>query len=182
MTSSRIIILICACFAVLIALTVTAAQSPFGQDPPPVSVAKPVPTPVTIPTYEKVEAYGPVSFWDRLNPWRNRRYLNPMLFADAKTAEWVKTTFGAKEIFERVAPGNEGPIYTASHKQRWVRFADGLEMNAGLMATLYIQNAGYDWVPTAPGVIEWYKTGKFSGDGHANGVRAVQNTLASLRR
>jgi hypothetical protein len=45
--------------------------------------------------------------------------------------------FGAREWFELVAPGNEGPVYTCSHKERWVRFWDGLEMNAGILAAYF---------------------------------------------
>ncbi len=84
------------------------------------------------PTFEQVTGYGPYNY-------RNPR-MNPDYFATAETAEWIRKRFGAREVFERIAPGNEGPFYTASHKERWVRFDDGTKMNAGIMAAYFIRN------------------------------------------
>jgi len=108
---------------------ISGLQALFGRSQAPVP-AIPVPAPEYFePAFEKPVGYGP-------NGYVNR-FLNPDYFATAETAEWITRRFGAKEWFERVAPGNEGPVYTASHKERWVRFADGLEVNAGILAAYF---------------------------------------------
>lgn len=104
-------------------------QALFGRSEPPVPVAAAPPPEFFQPTFETPVGYGP-------NGYVNR-FLNPDYFATAETAEWIMRRFGAKEWFERVAPGNEGPIYTASHKERWLRFEDGLEVNAGILAAYF---------------------------------------------
>jgi hypothetical protein len=108
---------------------VSGLRALFGRSEPPAPV-EPKPQPEIIrPTFEQPVGYGP-------NGYVNR-FLNPDYFATAETAEWIMRRFGAREWFERVAPGNEGPIYTCSHKERWVRFWDGLEMNAGILAAYF---------------------------------------------
>jgi len=84
------------------------------------------------PTFEKVTGYGPGGY---RNP-----HMNPDYFATRETAEWIRARFGAREVFERVAPGNEGPFFTASKKERWIRFEDGTEINAGQLASIFIRN------------------------------------------
>jgi hypothetical protein len=110
---------------------ISGLQALFGHSEPAApAAAAPVPE-YFEPAFEKPVGYGP-------NGYVNR-FLNPDYFATTETAEWIARRFGAKEWFERIAPGNEGPIYTASHKERWVRFADGLEVNAGILAAYYLR-------------------------------------------
>lgn len=84
-----------------------------------------------VPGFLKPVGYGP-------NGYVNR-YMNPDYFADEPTADVVMKRFGAVEKFQRVAPGNEGPIYKCSELQWWVRFGDGLELNAGTLAAYFLR-------------------------------------------
>lgn len=84
------------------------------------------------PTFKKPVGYGP-------NGYVNK-YMNPDYFASDETAEWIMHRAQAAEKFERVAPGNEGPLYTCSELQWWLRFPDGLELNAGILAAYFTRN------------------------------------------
>lgn len=110
----------------------SAWQALFGGSEPP----KPVQAPPAIeyfqPTFEQPIGYGPGGY--------QNRFMNPDYFATRETAEWIMKKFGAREVFERIAPGNEGPFYTCSIKERWVRFEDGTEMNAGILASIFVRN------------------------------------------
>lgn len=108
---------------------VSGLQALFGRSDPPKPVAAPAPVEYFRPTFEKPVGYGPGGY--------QNRFLNPDYFATVETAAWIMARFGAREWFERIAPGNEGPLYTCSHKERWIRFDDGLEMNAGILAAYF---------------------------------------------
>jgi hypothetical protein len=97
--------------------------------------AAPTPAPPTAqiftPTFKKPVGYGP-------NGYVNK-YMNPDYFATSETADFIMRRVGATEKFERVAPGNEGPLYTCSELQWWLRFDDGLELNAGTLAAYFVR-------------------------------------------
>ncbi len=109
-----------------------AWQALFGRSEPPKPVAKAPKIEYFQPTFEKPVGYGPFGV--------TNRFMNPDYFATQETAEWMMQRFGAREVFERVAPGNEGPLYTCSEKERWIRFDDGTEMNAGILAAIFVRN------------------------------------------
>lgn len=93
----------------------------------------PAPTPPAwIPTFLSPIGYGP-------NGYENR-FMNPDYFATEETALEVGRRLGAVEMFERIAPGNEGPLYTCSELQWWLRWPDNLELNAGILAAFWLRN------------------------------------------
>lgn len=97
----------------------------------PITVVPATPKPFQ-PTFKKPIGYGP-------NGYVNK-YMNPDYFATEETADWIMHKTQAPEKFERVAPGNEGPLYTCSELQWWLRFSDGLELNAGVLAAYFVRN------------------------------------------
>jgi hypothetical protein len=81
------------------------------------------------PTFEQPIGYGPNGYVNRL--------MNQDYFATQATAAEAMRRLGATEMFQRIAPGNEGPLYTCSQLQWWLRWQDGLEMNAGTLAAYW---------------------------------------------
>lgn len=84
------------------------------------------------PTFHSPVGYGP-------NGYVNK-YMNPHYFATESTAAEMMRRYHAREMYERIAPGNEGPLYTCSHLQWWLRWPDGLELCAGTLAAFYDRN------------------------------------------
>jgi hypothetical protein len=109
-----------------------AWQALFGRDEPPKPLAPAPKIEYFQPTFLNPVGYGP-------NGYQNP-FINPDYFATRETAEWICKRFGAREVFERVAPGNQGPFFTVSEKELWIRFDDGTEMNAGLLASIFVRN------------------------------------------
>ncbi len=123
-------------------------QALFGRSKPPVPVVKPAPATYFEPTFLKPIGYGPYGV--------SNRYMNPDYFADDPTAEWIRARFGAVEVFKRVAPGNEGPLYTCSEKENWIRFEDGTEMNAGILAAIFVRNPESKYPGLATNMVKGY--------------------------
>lgn len=125
-----------------------AWQSLFGRSEPPKPVESKPKVEYFKPTFEKPVGYGPFGY---TNP-----YMNPDFFATEETAEWVMNRFGAKEVYERAAPGNEGPFFTCSKLQRWIRFEDGTEVNAGFLAAFFVRNPEEKYPGLAEGMVNQY--------------------------
>jgi len=155
----------------------------FGRQPAKPVVVEPQ-IPVYQPTFVRVAAYGPgVEMF--------QRYLNPVYFATAETAEWVLSNVGGRKIFSIIAPGNEGPSFTASAKERCIlvddkdpwKSPDGRFVNAGWVADTYARNAGLTFVIDDLGKGHWEDLGNLKGTSqnrrHANGIRAAREALAA---
>lgn len=166
-------------------------MGPFGRDPAPTPLQPLVEPAVFLPSFERVEAYGPSWYFDeamrRIGWARPRRYLDPRRFADSGTADWVASTFDGLEVYERVAGGNEGPFFTASSKERWVRFRLLDEKrkprlvgyNAGFLADAYARNTGLQFILDQPGAGHYELVpGGISKGRHENGLRAVRALLS----
>lgn len=104
-----------------------SGKTPFDPVPgPPVPPGTP-PVPPWDPTFEEghtKNVFGVVYPMSELD------------FATAETAEEARKRFDAKEVFlhDKFSPNESG-------QQRWLRWADGLEMNAGRLA------AAFDRIP-----------------------------------
>jgi len=155
----------------------------FGRQPAKPVVVEPQ-IPVYQPTFVRVAAYGP-------GAERFQRYLNPVYFATQETAEWVLSSVGGSKIFSIIAPGNEGPLYTASARERCILVDDkdpwkspnGRFVNAGWVADCYARNAGLTFVLEGLGYGHWADLGNLKGTSqnwrHANGIRAAREALAA---
>jgi len=158
-----------------------AWQALFGRSEPAKPVAVEPQIPVYKPTFVRVAAYGPG--WGMF-----QRYLNPTYFATAETAEWVLANIGGSKIFSIIAPGNEGPTFTASAKERCIlvdkdpwKSPNGRFVNAGWVADRYACNAGLTFVIDGLGYGHWEDLGNLKGTTqnwrHANGIRAAKEAL-----
>lgn len=84
-----------------------------------------------VPTFEP-QAYI------QSGPYRNM--LNMKYFATEQTALEMMERFGAERIEERPYPALMGNDGTDAAPQRILAWADGLKMNAGVMADYFIRN------------------------------------------
>ncbi|MGH9659304.1 MAG: hypothetical protein ACRD96_12225 [Bryobacteraceae bacterium] len=100
---------------------------PGGIPAPP--AATPSGPPPFVPTYEKHSIKSALG-----GEWP----INEFYFASAETADYLAKKFGA-EVFTRRFGGDGGP-FQASGVERWLRFPDGMEMNAGMLASYYTRN------------------------------------------
>ncbi len=91
------------------------------------------------PTFEQAAVHG---------PYGGEQLLNSDYFATQETAEWIMKRFGAVAVFFKPYEGTGGG-YTAP-QERWLRFSDGTEMNAGNLAAYFVRNPEKDF----PGLAE----------------------------
>jgi len=87
-----------------------------------------------VPTYEKHTIKSSLGGEWPLPEW---------YFASATTVEYLAKKFGAV-VFDK-SFGGSGGTYQATGNERWLRWPDGIEMNAGMLASYYTRNSEKDF-------------------------------------
>lgn len=77
--------------------------------------------------------------------------LNEWYFAKPDTAGWLCRRLMCAFIFAKPF-GGEGGIYKASHQELWLAWPDGVQQNAGILASFYVRNPEDKF----PGVADYF--------------------------